>query len=116
VQGLLADVRVVQVSLGLEHTLARCARGQVYAWGAGWFARLGLGLPTENESEPKLVRGLPAAAAWVAAGAYHSLAVTVDGDLWGWGRLAKDGPGAAAPALLRMGVKAAKVRAAGSPV
>lgn len=51
-----------------------------------------LGLPTSvsvmgsDSYEPTPVPGLPADVSAVAAGHYHSLAVTFQGQLWAWGR------------------------------
>ena len=39
----LADVQVVQVGAGNGHTVALSAEGEVFAWGANYDGRLGLG-------------------------------------------------------------------------
>lgn len=67
-----------------------------------------LGLPTSvsvmglDSYEPTHVPGLPGDISAVAAGHYHSLAVTFQGQLWAWGRNNEGqlGRGAHSPRLL----------------
>eukprot|EP00761_Pharyngomonas_kirbyi_P009679 gb/GECH01009697.1/.p1 GENE.gb/GECH01009697.1/~~gb/GECH01009697.1/.p1 ORF type:complete len:1087 (+),score=371.39 gb/GECH01009697.1/:1-3261(+) len=42
---------------GANHCLVRCSSGKVYAWGAGTFGRLGIGLE-EDQSQPYLIEFL----------------------------------------------------------
>ncbi|KAI5084470.1 hypothetical protein GOP47_0000639 [Adiantum capillus-veneris] len=71
----------VKVVAGESHTLALTADGKVFAWGKGFFGRLGNG-STKDQSVPVEVE-FPFAdespcrsILSVAAGAYHSLALT----------------------------------------
>src|SRR5699024_10210929 len=76
---LPAGVRLTQVSAGFGHTVALTSDGRVLAWGGNGYGQLGDGTNT-NRTTPVEVR-LPGGAriSRVAAGGYHSLAVTRDG-------------------------------------
>ncbi|KAL9226838.1 hypothetical protein vseg_002605 [Gypsophila vaccaria] len=84
--------KIIAISAGEAHTLALSGDGKVYSWGRGTFGRLGNGSETD-EAMPvpvKLETGGPDMKkdinfAAVAAGAYHSLALSDDGSVWGWG-------------------------------
>lgn len=91
----------------MSHSACVTERGLVFSWGGGWFGRLGHG-DTDNVYQPRQIQGLryrqikqvrgarsrpcvtPSLtrprAAQVACGGYHSAAVTVEGDLYVWGR------------------------------
>lgn len=78
---------MLQVACGTFHTLAVSRTGTLYAWGAG----LGLGLTSEGENSavmvPKQVRegGIGVSVCQVACGTYHSVALTLTGDVFCWG-------------------------------
>ncbi|KAF0311989.1 X-linked retinitis pigmentosa GTPase regulator [Amphibalanus amphitrite] len=77
-------VAVIQVACGRAHTVA-LTTGGVYAWGAGRYGQLGLGAPGSCP-HPRLLQTLAyRRVVRVAAGQYHSLALTDDGRLWAWG-------------------------------
>ncbi len=86
--------RVIQVSAGLDHSLALGLDGRVYAWGAGANGRLGTGDTTPNRTVAVEITGngaLPAAGAanrivQVAAGNGTSYALGADGSVYTWGR------------------------------
>ena len=82
------------VTAGAGHTLALNLDGTVWAWGAGSHGQLGNGLPPSNPDLPPLpYLGSPSPVpalglsniVSVAAGFYHSLALSADGSVWGWG-------------------------------
>lgn len=87
----------VAVAAGGNFSLALATDGTVWAWGKNcpWWWE-GLGAPTceyggalgngglSSSATPTRVVDLKDVVA-IAAGAYHSLAVTSDGRLWGWG-------------------------------
>ncbi|OII78366.1 regulator of chromosome condensation family protein [Cryptosporidium andersoni] len=78
---------IVKVSLGTVHTLALTANGNLITWGAGYYGRLGVGT-TNNHNRPIIIK-FPIAdvrISDIAVGADHSMAVSVDGDLWIWGK------------------------------
>ncbi|WP_210514815.1 RCC1 domain-containing protein [Hymenobacter terricola] len=77
-----------QVAAGNDHTLALTADGRLFAWGGNLHGQLGNG--TNNSTPQPVAVALPrgrGGAHWaqVAAGRYHTLAVTTDGRLYTWG-------------------------------
>ena len=79
---------VLHMSCGYNHTLLLTQDGAVLSFGVGSRGQLGLG-DVLHRAEPQLVpglAGLPVAA--VACGGWHSLALSVCGDVysWGWNR------------------------------
>lgn len=81
----LGGHRVVGAAAGGSHTLLLTDEGAVFACGAGWWGRLGLG-DTEHRGTPQRVRGLRAVrVVEVAAGEHHSLARCESGAVYSWG-------------------------------
>ncbi|MCC3153644.1 hypothetical protein Q3A66_12515 [Hymenobacter sp. BT770] len=77
-----------QVAAGNDHTLALTADGRLFAWGNNQFGQLGDGsYATSREPEAVGQTQKLAALRWanVAAGRFHTLAVTRDGKLYSWG-------------------------------
>ncbi|XP_061538202.1 probable E3 ubiquitin-protein ligase HERC6 isoform X1 [Phycodurus eques] len=84
VEGL---AEVVSVACGQDHSLALCASGGVYSWGAAEDGQLGL-LPnrvynTQRASPVQIPMPIPVIQ--VACGNYYSLALTKGGDVFSWG-------------------------------
>ncbi|KAJ7565806.1 hypothetical protein O6H91_02G076100 [Diphasiastrum complanatum] len=83
VQGL-EKVRVV--AAGAFHNLALLEPGNVWAWGNNEYGQLGTG-DTQPRASPIPVRGLTGLVLEdIAAGGWHSMALTVDGQVYAWGR------------------------------
>jgi alpha-tubulin suppressor-like RCC1 family protein len=89
--GALLGKTIVQVSRGVDHSLALCSDGTVAAWGWNGYGQLG-----DNSLSDRLVpvavnvaAGTSALAGKivvaVAAGGYHSLALCSDGTVATWG-------------------------------
>ncbi|PHJ25322.1 regulator of chromosome condensation repeat-containing protein, partial [Cystoisospora suis] len=77
---------VCTCALGKSHVVVISAQGDCYSWGAGYYGRLGIG-NTANAYVPTkcdFPRGVKLRS--VVAGAFHSMAISMDGDLWIWGR------------------------------
>ncbi|XP_002985532.2 probable E3 ubiquitin-protein ligase HERC4 [Selaginella moellendorffii] len=80
------ELLFVRVACGSSHTLALTGSGDVYSFGQGTFGALGHGT-TESCSSPVIVDSL-----WglgivqIACGDNHSCALTVEGQLFSWGR------------------------------
>lgn len=74
------------VAGGAGHTLAIGNDGSIYSWGDNSLGQLGLGSITSYNS-PQKVAFPTGVTSWtaVAAGAYYSLAVGNDGNLYTWG-------------------------------
>ncbi|XP_019438424.1 PREDICTED: ultraviolet-B receptor UVR8 [Lupinus angustifolius] len=81
--------KVIAVAAGEAHTLILTGDGSVYSWGRGMFGRLGLD-SEKDEIFPVQVKfqnpnGDTLKIVAIAAGAYHSLALSDDGSVWCWG-------------------------------
>lgn len=76
---------VIAVAAGSAHSLALKSDGTVWAWGANGAGQLGLGASDANaHATPVQVPGLVDIVA-VAAGANHSLALSITGAVYAWG-------------------------------
>ncbi|KAF8821017.1 regulator of chromosome condensation (RCC1) repeat-containing protein [Cardiosporidium cionae] len=73
-------------ALGESHTLAITAKGEMLAWGAGHYGRLGTG-KVSNAYTPVAVK-FPQELLLrdAAAGSFHSIAVSMQNDIWVWGK------------------------------
>ena len=82
----LAKEGVASVAAGDYHSLAVTAEGALFSFGYGGFGQLGHG-DTAHQWLPKRLAGLAKErVASVAAGQDHSLALTVEGALFSFGR------------------------------
>ncbi|MCL2444886.1 IPT/TIG domain-containing protein [Candidatus Saccharibacteria bacterium] len=79
---------IIQVSAGLNYSLALSEDGSIFAWGVGGFGQLGNGVNTPSNI-PVLVdlSSVPAERNMVqiSAGWGHSLALDSTGQIWAWG-------------------------------
>lgn len=81
----LSKLCVTAVACGIEHCLLLTDAGTVYSWGTGTRGQLGLGT-FENEDKPCEIEVLSELhVTFIAAGGWHSAAVTMSGDLYMWG-------------------------------
>ncbi|CAK8671852.1 unnamed protein product [Clavelina lepadiformis] len=79
--------KIVMVACGQEHSLFLCSNGTVMSTGNNKYGQLGLGANHENISEamPMVsLQGIPFLQ--IAAGYWHSFALTASGTVFGWGR------------------------------
>ncbi|KAI5073199.1 hypothetical protein GOP47_0011212 [Adiantum capillus-veneris] len=80
------ELHFVRAACGASHTLALTGSGDVYSFGQGTFGALGHG-NTESCSVPTFVNDL-----WgfgivqIACGENHSVALSIDGQVFSWGR------------------------------
>ena len=82
----LPSVRVVSVAAGDKHSILCTAEGEVLTCGHGAGGKLGHG-DTQDVHVPRMVMGLAGkAVVAVAANDRHSLALTVDGDVFSFGQ------------------------------
>lgn len=85
--------RIVAIACGPFHALAMTEEGVVFAWGDNTYGQLGLG-HTDAVKEPRRVEGMPAVMApggrgrmpTLAAGNWHSVAISREGRIYVWGR------------------------------
>ncbi|XP_058811352.1 uncharacterized protein LOC131676248 [Topomyia yanbarensis] len=79
-------VRIVKLAVGLEHCLLLTGNGDVYSWGGGLRGQLGNGEITPHQEQPQLIAALAGVKIVdIAAGGWHSGAVSAFGDLYCWG-------------------------------
>ena len=76
---------IVYAALGYSHALALRADGAVLAWGKNASGQAGVDA-TADQLVPAVVTGIPAPVVELAAGSEHSVALTVDGRVFVWGR------------------------------
>ncbi|XP_057857304.1 uncharacterized protein LOC131066540 isoform X2 [Cryptomeria japonica] len=81
----LADQMIVQVICGGDHTMAINNEGKLFAWGRGQWGQTGLGT-TEDMLVPTQVKVLEhLRVIQGSAGTRHSIAITEEGNVYGWG-------------------------------
>ncbi|XP_044285375.1 probable E3 ubiquitin-protein ligase HERC4 isoform X2 [Varanus komodoensis] len=88
----LGGRQIIQIACGDNHSLALSNGGELFAWGQNEHGQLGLDTQARNPSnpgskEPRLVQtleGIPLAK--IAAGSAHSLALSVFGTVFSWGK------------------------------
>jgi alpha-tubulin suppressor-like RCC1 family protein len=87
-----AGHRIVAAAAGREHSLLLTAQGEVWSFGTDSFGQCGLGFASPFVPLPVRVGGSLAGkrVASIAAGEYHSVAVTEEGDCYTFG-LNRDG-------------------------
>ncbi|KAL8270965.1 hypothetical protein Esti_005120 [Eimeria stiedai] len=81
----LHDVRIVEVVVGETHALFLSDRGKLFAYGEGAYGQLGIGEIQLVAQQPQLVKDLPGDVVQIAAGDFHSLALTGEGSVFSWG-------------------------------
>ncbi|XP_002983568.2 ultraviolet-B receptor UVR8 [Selaginella moellendorffii] len=74
------------VSCGGAHTLILTDKGRVFATGLNSSGQLGVPLKSESSFDPVEVHGFPDPCVHIAAGRYHSAAITSSGETYVWGR------------------------------
>ncbi|KAL2610465.1 hypothetical protein R1flu_029038 [Riccia fluitans] len=83
VQGL---EKVKAIAVGAFHNLALLESGELWAWGNNEYGQLGIG-DTQPRAQPVQVKGLDGLdLVDIAAGGWHSMALTANGEVYGWGR------------------------------
>ncbi|XP_066487811.1 E3 ISG15--protein ligase HERC5-like isoform X2 [Tiliqua scincoides] len=83
----LGNNQIVQIACGDHHSMAVSKGGELFSWGQNERGQLGLGKWTPSIKEPQLVqalKGIPLAK--IAAGAAHSMAVSLSGSVYSWGK------------------------------
>ena len=84
----LSDRKVMQIACGEYHSLALTQALNIYSWGRGFEGQLGIGAKGRAEiaSRPTFIPFFDKfKVKCIAAGSYYSLAVSEQGELFGWG-------------------------------
>jgi alpha-tubulin suppressor-like RCC1 family protein len=79
---------IISIAAGVQHALALTSSGQVLSWGDDTYGQLGRTAGGGSfDSFPDTVRfpGLSGSIIAIAAGGYHSLALSSSGQLYAWG-------------------------------
>ncbi|HPW56369.1 MAG: SUMF1/EgtB/PvdO family nonheme iron enzyme [Thermoanaerobaculaceae bacterium] len=74
----------IQVAAGAYHSLAVRSDGKVVSWGSNSEGQLGYVTSWQVSEQPKAIPNLDGIVA-VAAGYWHSLALSSTGEVWSWG-------------------------------
>jgi alpha-tubulin suppressor-like RCC1 family protein len=82
-----ALAKAEQIAVGNEHSCARIAGGTVTCWGSNSDGQLGIGSRDPSKSVPTAVVGLSGVVS-IVAGGRSSCAITSDGNVWCWGKMA----------------------------
>lgn len=85
--GALAGKTIVSIESSGRHVLALTSEGKVFGWGYNFFGQVGDG-GTDTRLAPVAISGGALAGKTVAAiavGGFHSVALTSDGEVLGWG-------------------------------
>lgn len=78
---VLQRLRVKQLAVGADHTVALSTDGRVYTWGSGRRGQLGHG-DRAVVSQPRHVSALRRRVAEVAAGAHHTVILVTAGSVY----------------------------------
>src|SRR5579863_4681663 len=77
--------KIASISTGCLHSLARTTSGEVLAWGNNKYGELGDGGTADSDVPVRVKLPRNFKAVDIAAGCYHSLAVSADGEIFAWG-------------------------------
>ncbi|XP_074679165.1 E3 ISG15--protein ligase HERC5-like isoform X1 [Strix aluco] len=83
----LRNQDIVQIACGDQHAMALSRGGELFTWGQNTHGQLGVGSQTTLIPQPQLVerlKGIPLAQ--IAAGGAHSVAVSLSGAVYSWGK------------------------------
>ncbi|XP_030028644.1 probable E3 ubiquitin-protein ligase HERC4 isoform X2 [Manduca sexta] len=80
------DCTISTIACGLQHSVAVDEWGQSFSWGSDSMGQLGSNLGAHAQDKPKFMKGLATKTViQIACGAYHSIALTNNGELYTWG-------------------------------
>ena len=77
-------ITVPQIKSGSDFSVALKATGELEAWGKNNYGQLGVG-NTQNYDEPQMLDKIEETIVEIAAGNSHVIALTEDGNIYGWG-------------------------------
>ncbi|XP_032962493.1 E3 ISG15--protein ligase HERC5 isoform X1 [Rhinolophus ferrumequinum] len=86
-QCILQEKTIIQIACGDYHSLALSKGGELFAWGQNLHGQLGIGIICASIQTPQIVEhlsGVPLAQ--ISAGKAHSMALSISGNIYSWGR------------------------------
>lgn len=86
-QCILQEKTIIQITCGDYHSLALSKGGELFAWGQNLHGQLGVGIILPSIQTPQIVEqlsGVPLAQ--ISAGKAHSMALSISGNVYSWGR------------------------------
>lgn len=86
-QCILQEKTIIQITCGDYHSLALSKGGELFAWGQNIHGQLGVGIILPSIQTPQIVEqlsGVPLAQ--ISAGKAHSMALSISGNVYSWGR------------------------------
>lgn len=78
--------KIKAIAAGSNHTVALDSEGKVWTWGRNNHGQLGYSTNSQVSAEPTEIPGITTPIVAIAAGEYHTLAVTANGKVLAWGR------------------------------
>jgi alpha-tubulin suppressor-like RCC1 family protein len=86
----LTNELIVEIACGSNHSLAVTDKGELYSWGEGLYGQLGHNL-LNNEFYPRKIEHVKSYRfKTIKGGATHSIAITYDDYIFGWGNNEKN--------------------------
>ncbi|XP_016849281.1 E3 ISG15--protein ligase HERC5 isoform X2 [Anolis carolinensis] len=83
----LGNKRIVQIACGDHHSMALSEGGELFAWGQNEYGQLGVGRKSSTIGQPQPVWPLEnVPLAQIAAGSAHSMALSLSGTVFSWGK------------------------------
>ena len=83
----LSSMSISVIAASEDHSLGLTTNGKVYAWGYNMDGQLGLGYNSHSKYDVTLVTAFNnITVSGIAAGQYHSLAFTTNGEVYAWGK------------------------------
>uniref|UniRef100_A0A2K6KFN3 HECT and RLD domain containing E3 ubiquitin protein ligase 5 n=1 Tax=Rhinopithecus bieti TaxID=61621 RepID=A0A2K6KFN3_RHIBE len=86
-ESILQGKKIIQITCGDYHSLALSKGGELFAWGQNLHGQLGVGRKFPSTTTPQIVEhlaGVPLAQ--ISAGEAHSMALTMSGNIYSWGK------------------------------
>ena len=81
----LSGKQLVDIACGFEHCIGLTATGECYGWGVNRYGQLGIGSYDSPKLPEKITEFIDKTVVQICCGAYHSLALTSDGEVFSWG-------------------------------
>ena len=82
---VLCGKQLIEIACGFEHCIGLTASGDCYAWGQNRYGQLGIDTHDTSETPQKIGELSDKKVIKICCGAYHSMALTSDGEVFSWG-------------------------------